>query len=216
MTYERVRTTGVASLIGLSCLFLAGSAQASIWRQESVALDLINSTVTVTYDSAVSGGSSSVTGIVEAVGGAGDVGISNSLFTFGVTAGDTFLSTWSLSNNTGLGDIVEISIDLTTATPGEGKKHVAFDDNSTPSSPLSGVGVLGASILSGPAEVASAEFSLIDSPDMYRGETISWNPDVFTQGLTYEWHDDTDVVPVPGSIALLGLGLVLLKRTGRR
>jgi hypothetical protein len=45
--------------------------------------------------------------------------------------------------------------------------------------------------------------------DMFRGQNLSFTT-FLTPGSTMTWHDDTDLIPEPGSLALTGIAALAL------
>jgi hypothetical protein len=125
------------------------------------------------------------------------------LFKFTV-AGETFGADWTLTNLNPNFFITQVEIDLRGSIS-------LFDDDTNPSTPDSQEGVEGVSRTAGPVERVSAEFLPWPSPDnrgdMFQGERIVWNPNVFGPNMVFKWHDDTDVVPEPATLLLLSTGL---------
>jgi hypothetical protein len=137
-------------------------------------------------------------------------------FTFTVT-GETFLTTWELVNTTAAAAdpfatyISKVEIDL---RPSRGGIFPSlFDDDSSPSTPFSGAGVLGivpdvGSTGPAPSTVVESNTtwppSLVNLGDMYGIETLTWTGlSMLGPGQSLIWHDDTDlVVPEPGTMAL--------------
>jgi hypothetical protein len=148
----------------------------------------------------------------------------NPNFTFTVT-GDTFLTTWELVNTTAPAPdpiaayISKIEIDL---RPSRGGIFPSlFDDDSLPSTPFSGAGVLGIvpdAGSTGPAPSSAVESnttwppSLVNLGDMYGIETLTWTGlAMLGPGESFMWHDDTDlVVPEPATFVMLGIGIASL------
>jgi len=131
--------------------------------------------------------------------------------------GDTFLADWTLENFADA-TIIRAHFDLSNSIS-------LFDDNSLPDTPGSFLGVEGVvynPASTAPQEIAAFEQTLWGNPknagDMYLEQVILWplpdftNPQ-FVGGLIYIWHDDTDLIPAPGAIALFGLaGLAVARR----
>lgn len=131
--------------------------------------------------------------------------------------GDTFLADWTLENFADA-SIIRAHFDLSNTIS-------MFDDNSIPDTPGSFLGVQGVQynpISTAPQEIFAAELTPWGDPknagDMYLEQVIRWplpdfaNPQ-FVGGLIYIWNDDTDIIPAPGALALLGLaGLTVARR----
>jgi len=148
--------------------------------------------------------------MAEAVGSAG--------FTLTVSAGDTSLATWTLTNTDPslifLNKITAVSIDLTLSG------RSLFDSGSTPSTPYSGPGIPGVIYIAGNGISGATEFVLWSDPsnlgDMYAATTITFSTSL-GPGDSSSWSDDTDVVvPEPGTIVLMGAGILGLAGTLRR
>ncbi|MBX3386360.1 MAG: PEP-CTERM sorting domain-containing protein [Phycisphaeraceae bacterium] len=136
--------------------------------------------------------------------------------------GDTFIGDWFLEN---LADafIVRAEFDLSTSIS-------VFDNDLIADTPGSGLGRLGVVYQpipsTAPMEIASGEFNLWggakNAGDLYTHQFIDWAPPTLAGGgfgpqQVYVWLDDTDVIPAPGALALLGLaGLSAGARRRRR
>lgn len=143
-------------------------------------------------------------------------------FAFSVS-GETFSALWTLTNTTapGVDPFVEyiskIEIDLRPSRGGIDPS--LFDNDSLPSTPFSGAGVLGVVpdvSSTGPAPTSAVESlpwtDASNLGDMYGMETLTWTglgPAMIAPGQSFVWHDDTDlVVPEPISLTLLGIGAI--------
>jgi len=136
-------------------------------------------------------------------------------FTFSVT-GDTYVADWVLTNTTAPAPdplavyISKVKIDLRPSRGG--LLPSLFDDDSLPSTPDSGVGVLGIVPTggTGPAPATAVESdttwppSLVNLGDMYGIETLTWTGlAMLGPGESFIWHDDTDIViPEPTGLLL--------------
>ncbi len=132
--------------------------------------------------------------------------------------GDTIGVAWSLTNTTD-SHIVGMSIDLRPS-------RSLFDNGTAPSSMGSSSGTLGAPMLGGstaPMPTMAFEVDPWSDPmnlgDMFWGELFTWTPPAagpgFGPGMVFVWADDTDVVPAPSALALLGLGAIAAGRRRR-
>lgn len=134
--------------------------------------------------------------------------------------GDTFLATWSLANNADA-FIIEAFFDLNGSIS-------LFDDGSAPDTPGSFAGtdnVIYLPTSTAPMEIFANELSLWtgnkNAGDLYTQETIQWAPPTvagggFGPGQRYDWSDDTDIVPAPSALAMLGAaGLIAGSRRRR-
>ena len=206
-----MRTPRIALICPIAVLGLfATTAHATTIGGTALGSDLAGGTVTVTrIDSSTS------TAPFFAVGtGASAIG---SGFQLDVTAGDTSLATWTLTNTNPsfqpFNVITAVTIDLSTSVLS------LFDNGSLPSTFDSGTGVAGVTYSAGALIASSAEINpWVDASnlgDLYTGTSIT-----FTTGLgiggTSSWTDDTDLIPEPATGALLGLGLAVLAATRRR
>ena len=91
-----------------------------------------------------------------------------------------------------------------------------FDDDSLPSTPDSFDGVAGAVSLTGPGIAPGGEVNpwtdAANLGDMYTGENLSFTAFLPTGG-TMTWHDDTDYIPEPATVALIPLiGSLIVQR----
>ena len=146
----------------------------------------------------------------ESVGSAG--------FILTVSGGDTSLATWTLTNTDPsliiFNKITAVTIDLTLSG------RSLFDSGSTPSTPFSGPGIPGVIYIGGNGISGATEFVLWANPsnlgDMYTATTVTFST-FLGPGDSSSWSDDTDViVPEPGTLVLMGTGILGLAGTIRR
>jgi hypothetical protein len=207
----------IAAILG----FLLASSPASAMLINSTAFghQLAGGTVTVFFQfsppvtATIAGNAATQTG--NAVGFALLPGpILAPAFSFSV-AGDTFDATWILTNLTDDDFIRTINIDLSGS-------ESLFDNDGTPSTPDSSVGVQGVSRIAGPVPNFAVELApwpdVQNLGDMFLEERIVFQIDPFGPGDVFEWHDDTDIikVPEPSTLALFGIGILLLLGYGAR
>lgn len=207
----------------------AGAAHAQPLLSAAFGDDLAGGTLTIEWGFTGGGVAGITSAPIVAFGATGGMstvpaplGGGSALFT---VDGDTFASDWSLTNGSGQFIICAATFNLNDTLS-------LFDDD------LGGVlggtpfgldGVDDVTFLpipsTAPMQVAAFEFDAWADPsnvgDMYWQETILWNRSigagpVFLPGLTYVWHDDTDVVPAPGPFALLGLAAAVAARRRAR
>lgn len=135
-------------------------------------------------------------------------------------AGDTFSATWSLVNNADA-FIIEALFDLANTIS-------VFDDDSNPDTPGSFSGrnnVVFQPTSTAPMEIFADELGpwagAKNAGDLYTREVIQWAPPTvagggFGPGQRYDWLDDTDIIPAPSAVAMLGLaGLIAGSRRRR-
>ncbi len=203
----------------------AGAAHAQPIFSAASGSDLAGGTLTIkwltpagfvfTSAGIVVGGAAEGMATVPAPGGAGSAGFS--------VDGDTFIADWSLTNSSTNSQffICGALFDLTGT-------FSLFDDDfggaaaGTPVG-LEGVGgVVYLAASTAPMQVIAFESDpwlggfLPNVGDMYWKEGIEWAGPVFASGETYLWHDDTDLVPAPGPLALIGLAAAVAGRRRRR
>lgn len=134
--------------------------------------------------------------------------------------GDTNIADWRLEN---LADasIVQATFDLRGTLS-------LFDDDSLPSTAGSSSGLdnvlYNAVLSSAPMELRADEVDpWMDGKnmgDMFHGESIFWpfptpNDLFFSVGEVYVWNDDTDVIPAPTALSVLGIAGLLASRRRR-
>jgi hypothetical protein len=209
------RQFGLTVAGALTCLLmfsLAENSHATIIGAQSTGDQLAGGRIKVTF-------SQSVPKFATIVVGGPEHGTATSpgFFTFNVK-GDTFLSDWTLKNDTTFDDILLVEFDLTGTMSQDlnGTIHspgVLFDDNSMPSTPDSFAGREGAIYVSGPAILNSFELDPwgdgMNLGDEWVVEDIEY--DGFGPQMTSVWRDDTDIVgvktnmesPEPSTVVLL-------------
>jgi hypothetical protein len=149
-------------------------------------------------------------------GGTGATATFPGSFLFSVT-GDTFTADWTLTNldsGPAARAITGVAIDLTMS-------KALFDNDSTPSTPVSLAGVAGAASLTGPPILGAAEVNPWTDPanlgDMFRGQTFGFGGGGLAPGATATWHDDTDLIPEPAAgLAPIALAGTLIRRRAAR
>ena len=218
LQFKLILTT--IALISLSLFFLASTSHATIVGAQSTGEDLAGGRILVTF---------AQQGLKAAPIFAGGPGQGTAslpgLFTFSVT-GDTFLADWQLTNNTTFDTIQVVEFDLsgTSSQPEPNgpifSPGVLFDNNSTPSTPDSFAGRLGAvqTNVSPPTIINSFEVTpwtdSMNEGDEFVGEVIEYRE--FGPLMTSIWRDDTDIVgistdnelPEPTSALLLLIAVV--------
>ncbi len=142
-----------------------------------------------------------------------------------IVDGDTATAPWSIANNSGL--------IICNATFNLNGTSSLFDNDLgglAAGTPVGLGGVDDVLFLAGstaPMEIEPTnEFDawlgglLPNVGDMWWQEVISWNfnplvGDTFGGGEVYLWNDDTDLVPAPGTLALIGLAALISRRRVR-
>lgn len=224
-----MRQTLNIALVSAALAASAGLAHAQPVQSFATGADLAGGTLEITWGDpggGVVGVTSAPIVAFSATGGAANVaapfGAGSALFS---VDGDTFLSDWRLANGSQF-VIFSANFDL------HGSRSL-FDNNlergafgGTPNSALGRAGVdylLGLS--TAPMELGAAEHDSWADPsnvgDMFWQEEIRWNRTptgarLFMPGDVYAWRDDTDIIPAPASLALLGLGLATAARRRRQ
>jgi hypothetical protein len=214
-----MRTRHLAAIAAILGVFLASSsANATRIESEAFGHQLAGGTVTVFFQfsppstATIVGNAATENG--SAVGFALVPGPALvPAFSFNVT-GDTFDATWSLTNLMADDFIRTINFDLSGSVS-------LFDNDGTPSTPDSSVGVQGVVPLAGPVPNFAVELApwpdIQNLGDMFLEERIVFQIDPFGPGQVFEWHDDTDVIPEPSTLALFATGILLLvARCARR
>lgn len=210
----------LASMLGLT-----QGANAEV-TSFAIGSDLAGSTITITWQSVASGQSLGETSAVIQVGNPGQSiaeiadpfgGTDSATFTI---TGDTFLENWALINNTNA-VIASVHFDL-------GGSAAVFDDDSNPSTDGSALGFDGIEYQAGsstaPQHTSAEELVEWVDPqntgDLFTQQRIEWNTtpgiDTFDPGEIFVWRDDVDLVPSPGSMALLCLTGVFMQRRRTR
>jgi hypothetical protein len=224
------RQFGLTVAGALTCLLmfsLAENSHATIIGAQSTGDQLAGGRIRVTF-------LQSVTQFATIVVGGPEHGTATSpgFFTFNVK-GDTFLSDWTLKNDTTFDHILLVEFDLTGTMSQDlnGTIHspgVLFDDNSMPSTPDSFAGRQGAVHVAGPVILNSFELDpwgdVMNLGDEWVVEDIEYVG--FRPQMISVWRDDTDIVgvetnmelPEPctitlATLSLLGMGYCRRKRT---
>ncbi len=215
----------IAAAAGLAVS--ASSASAANIDPLALGSQLAGGTLTVTWVAGPGAPMITTTGIIMATGVDSAVAFVPDPFgnpgpgaTFRIT-GDTFVATWSLGN---MADafIIEALFDLAPSIS-------VFDDGSLPDTPGSVAGtddVIYQLTSTAPMEIFADELApwagAKNTGDLFTQEVIRWAPPTVAGGgfapqLRYDWLDDTDIIPAPGALTMLGLGgLIAGARPTRR
>jgi len=208
----RARRSVRLSLVSLVWL-ASTSAAATTINGAALGSDLAGGTVTVTRF----GGAMNTATFVAVGTGAAAVAVGSAAFRLDVSAGDTSLATWTLTNTDPsiilFNRITAVTIDLTLSALS------LFDSGSLPSTFDSGTGVAGVTYSAGALIAASGELNpwsdASNLGDMYTATSITFTVGLVAGG-TSSWTDDTDIIPEPATGALVGLGLALFGARRRR